>query len=122
MRAKVTGIGRLIADPEFKSVGSNGATKTTMRVAVNHGGKKPEGQQYPSSDIYYVEVWGAQGEVAANKFAKGDSVFFSGTLETSKGKDGGVFLNVRNAEWSFTGSKSEAKQEQGGHDDGDFPF
>ncbi|MNK58677.1 hypothetical protein D3C87_777680 [compost metagenome] len=115
MHAQITGIGRLIADPDFKSVGSNGSTKTTMRVAVNHSGRKPEGQQYPNSDIYYVEVWGAKGEAAANKLSKGDSVFFTGRLETSKGKEGGVFLTVRFAEWSFTGGAAKPRQEDSGY-------
>ncbi|MNL80871.1 hypothetical protein D3C87_2078320 [compost metagenome] len=66
------------------------------------------------------------GEAAANKFNKGDSVFFSGTLETSKGKDGGVFLVVKNADWAFTGGVAKPKQDggyqDGGYDADEIPF
>jgi single-stranded DNA-binding protein len=124
MHAQITGIGRLIADPDFKSVGNNGATKTTLRVAVDHQGPKPDGAQYKPSDVYYVEIWGKRGEAATNSLSKGERVFFTGRLETSKGKDGGVFLNVRNAEWSFTGGKAESKpqEQEGGYDAEALPF
>lgn len=124
MHAQITGIGRLIADPDTKFF-DGGKSKTTLRVAVNHSGKKPEGQQYPNSDIYYVEVWGAKGEAAANLLGKGDSVFFTGRLETGKGKEGGVFLVVKFAEWSFTGGakpRQESNYEEGGYDADSVPF
>jgi single-stranded DNA-binding protein len=124
MHAQITGIGRLITDPDTKFF-DGGKSKTTLRVAINHSGKKPEGQQYPNSDIYYVEVWGPKGEAAANKLSKGDSVFFTGRLETSKGKEGGTFLTVKFAEWSFTGGAPRPKQD-GGYEEGgwdaDVPF
>lgn len=122
MHAQLTGIGRLIADPETKFF-DGGKSKTTMRVAVNHQGRKPEGQQYPNSDIYYVEIWGNRGETAANKLSKGDSVFFTGRLEVTS-KDGKYYLNVRNAEWSFTGGKSQGQQQEqgGGYDAEELPF
>lgn len=123
MHAQITGIGRLITDPDTKFF-DGGKSKTTLRVAVNHSGRKPEGQQYPSSDIYYVEAWGQRGETAANKLSKGDSVFFTGRLETSKGKEGAVFLVVKFAEWSFTGGKSQGQQQEqgGGYDAEELPF
>lgn len=122
MPAQLSAVGRLIADPETKFFDS-GRSKTTLRVAVNHQGKKPEGQQYPDSDIYYAEVWGPRGETAANKLTKGESVWITGRLETSKGKDD-RFLNVKNAEWDFVGGKRESKsQEQGGgYDAEELPF
>lgn len=104
MHAQITGIGRLIADPELRTAGQS--LKASLTVAVDHQRKK-EGQQYKDSDVYSVEVWGARGESAVNMLNKLDTVFFTGRLETSKGSDGRTFLNVRNAEWSFTGSKRQ---------------
>lgn len=102
MFAAVTIIGRLIADPEQREVGST--TKTQLKVSVNHGGKKPEGQQYPDSDVYTCEVWGPRGENACRLLTKGDPVFVTGRLEHVKGEKGG-WLTIRNADWSFTGNK-----------------
>lgn len=110
MPVQIAGVGRLIADPDSKFFDS-GKSRTTLRVAVNHSGKKPEGQQYPNSDVYYVEVWGPRGETAANKLSKGESVWFTGRLETSKGKEGATFLTVKFAEWEFVGGASRPKQE-----------
>lgn len=113
MHAQITLVGRLIADPETKFLDS-GKSKTTLKVAVNHAGRKPEGQQYPNSDVYAAEIWGARGETACQYFKKGDHVFVTGRLEVTKGRDNGYFLNVRFAEWSFCGSRQSTGNEQGG--------
>lgn len=109
MHAQITAIGRLIADPELRTTPS-AKIVAKLAVAVDHQFKK-EGQQYPDSDVYYAEVWGNRGEAAVNMLRKGDRVFFTGRLETSKGQEGRTFLNVRNAEWSFTQAKSQRTEE-----------
>lgn len=107
MHAQITAIGKLIADPQLRTAGQR--IKAVLTVAVDHQRKK-EGQQYPDSDVYTVEVWGNRGEAAVNMLQKLDRVFFTGRLETSKGQDGRTFLNVRNAEWSFTGPKAKTAE------------
>lgn len=109
MHAQITGIGRLIADPELRTTPA-GKLITKMAVAVDHQMKK-DGQQYRDSDIYSIDIWGNRGETAVNMLRKGDRVFFTGRLETSKSQDGKTFLNVRNAEWSFTGGKRQDEPE-----------
>lgn len=96
-------------DPETKFFDS-GKSKTVIKVSVNHSGRKPEGQQYPNSDVYESEVWGQRGELAANKLRKGDSVFVTGRLEVTKGNEGKFYLNVRNAEWAFVGGKPAERE------------
>ncbi|MNT37715.1 hypothetical protein D3C72_1738650 [compost metagenome] len=53
-------------------------------------------------------------------------MFFTGRLETGKGKEGAVFLTVKFAEWSFTGGASKPKQDggyqEGGYDADEIPF
>lgn len=103
MHAQIALVGRLMFDPETKFQES-GNSKTGLKVSVNHGGRKPEGQQYPTSDIYSCEVWGKRGETAANFLKKNDRVFVTGRLEVNE-HQGKTYLNVRDAEWAFTGSK-----------------
>lgn len=106
MHAQITLIGRLMFDPETKFPENGGNSKTGFKVSVNHGGKKPDGQQYPSSDVYSVECWGRRGETAANYLKKGDSVFVTGRLEVNS-HEGKTYLNVRNGEWAFSGNRRQ---------------
>lgn len=103
MYAQITINGKVTKDPETKFLNGE-MSKTIITVRVYHRGKKPDGQQYPDSDIYSAEVWGPSGEAAANHLRKGELVFVTGRLEVTKG-DKGSWLNVRNANWDFTGSK-----------------
>lgn len=111
---QISGVGRLIKDPETKFL-DGGKSKTTLSVSVNHQGRKPEGQQYPNSDIYSAEIWGPSGEAAANHLKKGNNVFITGRLECTKGEKGD-WKNVKDAKWEF----AESRRQEQGDDEGGF--
>jgi single-strand DNA-binding protein len=75
--------GRLVADPEVRSLPS-GAAVTVFTIAVDRRFKKPGGKQ---ADFLKCEAWGKTGENIAQYFYKGKPIEISGRLEQQEWQD-----------------------------------
>jgi single-strand DNA-binding protein len=104
--------GRLVRDPELKSIPS-GTALCELSVAVNESVKKnDEWTQY--AHYFDVVVWGRQGESCAQYLAKGRQVAIKGTLrqnrwETQEGQKRSKVVLVAERV-VFIGSKPEGQQ------------
>ena len=92
--------GRVIADPELKTVGDR--VVATVPVSVNRPYKRKDAP-YPESDVFRVDVWGARGESMVNHVSKGSHLWVSGRVELRKAEGSGYFVDVRDGEWGFVG-------------------
>lgn len=95
-------VGRVIADPELRTVGEK--LVAMVPVAVNRPYKRKEAQ-YPESDIFRVEVWGNRGESLCNHVTKGSHIWATGRLELRRIETGGSYVDVRDGDWGFAGAK-----------------
>lgn len=96
--------GRVIADPELRTVGDR--LVATVPVSVNRPYKRKDAP-YPESDVFRVEVWGARGESLVNHVSKGDYLWASGRVELRKAEGSGFYVDVRDGEWSFVGGRPD---------------
>lgn len=97
--------GRVIADPELKTVGDR--VVATVPVSVNRPYKRKDAP-YPESDVFRVDVWGARGESLVNHVSKGDHLWVTGRVEMRKAEGSGFYVDVRDGEWSFVGGRPDA--------------
>ena len=137
---KVTGIGRLGRDPDFKFLPS-GTGCANMNVAVNRTYTDSNAQKITETIWIRLVAWGNLAENCNQYLAKGKMIFFEGRLnaDTETGgpklftrKDGTVGSNfevtVQNV--IFLSSKSEDQAYQGQNqsgfsddvDEDDIPF
>lgn len=80
-----TGTGRMVNDPEMRSVGTTTVTKFRMVWDTTSKGEK-------TGHFMDVSVWGQPGEFINNYGAKGRDVVVSGVLKSRKyDKDGVTF-------------------------------
>ncbi|GEM_PF-2376276 len=100
--------GRVIADPELKTLGDR--VVATVPVSVNRPYKRKDAP-YPESDVFRVDVWGSRGESLVNHVAKGTHIWASGRLELRKIESGGCYVDVRDGEWGFVGTRSGAERD-----------
>lgn len=110
--AHATIAGHLGRDPETRAAG--GGTVTTLSVAVTR--RAPGADR--SKDVttwWKVSVWSKSGEAAAKFLRKGDPVICDGwpEIEEWTDQDGAKrqTLRLRNASWSFVGSKGGDRAE-----------
>lgn len=96
--------GRVIADPELKTVGDR--LVATVPVSVNRPYKRKDAP-YPESDVFRVDIWGARGESLVNHVSKGDHLWVTGRVELRKAEGSGFYVDVRDGEWSFVGGRPE---------------
>lgn len=82
MSLSVNGLGKLMADVDLNYTQS-GTAVAKVNIAINHDRKK-QGEKYPESDYYRLNVWGKQAEFFQNNFSKGSRIYFTGGLELSK--------------------------------------
>lgn len=124
-------MGRLVADPELRTVGED-MHVASCRIAVDRDRKNKDGER--EADFIPVTAWGKSGDFLAQYFAKGDMLVVNGRLQTRTytDKDG----NTRNAfdvvadHLYFGSSKKEggntnaapAAQGAYGADDDSLPF
>lgn len=101
--------GRVIANPELRVVGERFVA--TVPLAVNRPYKRKDAQ-FPESDIFRVDVWGARGESLANHVVKGSHIWASGRLEMRKLEGGGSYVDVRDGEWGFVGVRPSSLAEE----------
>lgn len=83
----LTIIGRLVANPETKSM-QDGKTVCNFTIAVNRRQKKSQGQS--EADFFRVAVWGNMAEPCQKYLSKGKkvSVIGSVSVHTYTGNDG----------------------------------
>ena len=74
-----TFIGRLVKDPEIKTIGE--AKVANFTIAVNKRFKS-KSEDAPTADFIPVSVWRSSAEFAEKYFHKGKKVFVVGNLET----------------------------------------
>ena len=82
-------IGHLTADPILRYT-SSGTAVANFGLAVNRGSRQPDGNWKDELDGFFdCELWGAVGEVVAEKFTKGSELYVTGSLAQNKfEKDG----------------------------------
>lgn len=121
-------MGRLVADPELRTVGED-IQVASFRVAVERDRKNKETGER-DADFINVSAWRGAASFVAQYFAKGDAIVVSGRLQTRsyEDKDGNkrVATEVVAENIYFGGSKREGTQ---GHSTGapdsageDLPF
>ena len=119
-----TFIGRLVRDPEVRTVGE--AKTASFTIAVDKRFKS-KNENAPTADFIPVSVWRSTADFVENYFHKGKQVSVVGSLETySYDKDGekryGFRINA--SEVGFADSaKAEDKPsgKSGNQPDNDFP-
>lgn len=82
-------VGRLVADPVLRYT-NGGSAVTEFSLAVNRSIRKNDGSFEDALDGFFdCELWGAVGEVVAEKFTKGSELYVTGSLAQNKfEKDG----------------------------------
>lgn len=124
-------MGRLVADPELRTVGED-VQVASFRIAVDRDRKNREGER--EADFINIVAWRATAAFISQYFAKGDMIVVKGRIQTRQytDKDG----NNRNAfevlaeDVYFGGAKKEggnanaAPAAQGAYttDDDSLPF
>ncbi|MEV5606984.1 single-stranded DNA-binding protein [Streptomyces sp. NPDC052225] len=86
----MTGVGRLVADPELRFT-ANGKAVANIRLAFNSRRLNQQTQQWEDGDTFWVNgtAWEKLGEHAAETLAQGMEVVVTGDLRTEQWeKDG----------------------------------
>lgn len=109
----VSGIARLIKDPESRQAGSSSVCKFT--VVENKKYKDKE-----TATFLDCESWGKQGEVIQNHFSKGSRIYLVGELEQENWEDKEgqkrSKVKVKVSDFKFVDA---AKKDVGGGEQGD---
>ena len=106
----VTLIGRLTADPELRQT-TTGKDVCTFNIAVDRAYTKPGEQR--QTDFFKIVAWGADALFVSRYFSKGSMIAVIGSLQSNNFTDNKgnkrTSVEVKAAELSFCGSKSEGK-------------
>lgn len=103
---KIILMGRLVKDPEIRTVGDSEVT--SFRIAVDRN-YIPKGKERPDADFFDITLWNGNAKFAAKHYTKGCQVYVVGSLENHsyEGKNGKVYCDRINAtETGFAESKS----------------
>ncbi|MBD7911125.1 MULTISPECIES: single-stranded DNA-binding protein [Clostridium] len=82
---KIIILGRLIKDPELRTVEAGDKVFTKFIVAVDRNFKSPDGTR--KADLIPVTVWGKKAEVVCKYLKKGNYISLSGRLRTGSYED-----------------------------------
>lgn len=77
---KIVLLGRLVKDPELKSVEGTDKVFTKFVIAVDRNFKSQDGTR--KSDLIRVVLWGRKAEVVCQYMKKGNYISLSGRLRT----------------------------------------
>ncbi|MGW0163634.1 single-stranded DNA-binding protein [Streptomyces sp. NPDC003343] len=124
MLPTMTGVGRLVDDPEL-SFTQSGKAVARIRLAFNSRRLNPQTQQWEDGDVFWVRgtVWEQLAQNATESLAKGMEVLVTGELRTeSWEKDGQKHsqpsLLIRsiapNLAWATASVTKAGTQQQGG--------
>lgn len=79
---KVMIIGRLIKDPEMRTI-PNGTAVCQLTVATNYSYTNQQtGQKVDQSEFHNIVLWRKIGEIAGQYLKKGSKVYIEGRLQT----------------------------------------
>lgn len=73
-------MGHLTRDPDLRRVGS-GSAVCTLGLAVNRRYRNGDGAWQEQTTFVDVVAWGRQGEVCAQRLAKGSPILLEGRLQ-----------------------------------------
>lgn len=114
MLNRVTLQGRLVADPELKTLPS-GVEVCNFRIACQRNFKPKDAKDYPA-DFFNVTAWRGRAKFVANYFKKGDMILVDGTLQQDHytDKDGNnrsrIIISADNVQ--FSGNKDASREER----------
>ena len=83
---KVILLGRLVDDPDFRSVAS-GRSLCRLRIATNESYKDDSDNWVEKPSYHTVVLWGRTAEVAEQYLNKGKQVYIEGSLHTRSWED-----------------------------------
>lgn len=127
--------GRLVADPEVRTIGDD-VHVTTVRIAVDRDRTNKETGER-EADFFDVVAWRGSCDFLAKHFAKGDQVIVDGRLQSRNwtDKDGNkrTSIEIVADNLYFGGSKKASGGQENGNaemkqaapvqqDDGELPF
>ena len=119
---KVTLIGNLGVDPEFRTL-ENSNTVTNLSIATHESWTDSNGEKQERTEWHRVAAWGKLAEICNEYLRKGSKVYVEGRLQTRKWEKDGVerysteialrdilFLDSRNS-GSSNGTSSQSRPE-----------
>jgi len=106
---KIILLGRLIKDPELRTVESGDKVYTKFIIAVDRNFKSVDGTI--KADLIPVTLWGKKAEVVCQYLKKGNYISLSGRLRTGsyEDKDGNkkYIAEVVAEDFKFVGGRKE---------------
>jgi len=86
---KVMLIGRLVRDPELRSLPS-GRSVATFSIATGRNWTDQQGQKQKQTEFHNIVMWGKIGEIAHQYLHKASKIYIEGRLQTREwtGQDG----------------------------------
>lgn len=111
---KIILLGRLIRDPELRTVETGDKVFTKFIIAVERNFKSADGTR--KADLIPVTVWGKKAEIICTYLKKGSNISLSGRLRTGsyEDKDGNkkYIAEVIAEDFKFIGGKRTESNEQ----------
>lgn len=119
---KIVLLGKLIKDPELRTLEENDKVFTRFIVAVDRSFKSQDGTR--KSDLIPVTFWGRKAEVVCQYMKKGSYISLSGRLRTGsyEDKDGNkkYIAEVVAEDFKFVGDRKTEKEDKEINDLNDF--
>lgn len=111
---KIVLLGRLIKDPELKTLDDAEKMFTRFILAVERNFKSADGTR--KSDLIPVTIWGRKAEVICKYMTKGSLISLSGRLRTGsyEDKDGNkkYIAEVVAEDFKFVGNRKTEKNDE----------
>ena len=73
-------VGTVVAEPQFREVGSGSLLRG--RIAVNYHRKNAAGEWIQQSSYFNFSIWGTTAEHAFNYLGRGSAVYLSGPIRS----------------------------------------
>ena len=106
---KIILLGRLIKDPELRTIDTGDKVYTKFIIAVDRNFKSVDGTR--KADLIPVTLWGKKAEVVCKYLKKGNFISLSGRLRTGsyEDKDGNkkYIAEVIAEDFKFVGGRKE---------------
>lgn len=114
MLNRVVIAGRLVRDPDAKTVGEN--TVANMRIAVDRDYLNSSGNR--DSDFFDVVAWRGTAEFVTKYFSKGRNIIIDGRLQSRnwEDKDGNKRTSIEIVADNVYFGDSKRDDSEGGHD------
>ena len=109
---KIVLLGKLIRDPELKTIENGEKVFTRFIIAVDRNFKSADGTR--KADLSPVTIWGRKAEVVCKYMTKGSYISLSGRLKTGsyEDKQGNkkYIAEVVAEDFKFVGNRREVKE------------